>query len=254
MKPIDWIAILGALAWTPHLIGILKYWLLNSKIRIITQRSVEIGFTTFGSIFNLRLAFAVENKDIVISDVKVWLKHESGEERVLEWQGITQHLGKMKMPNAGDMPYEKEHSVLAIKLNQRDIEERFIRFQEPTFLALQSEYANKAIKRMEYLKAVGKYVPEEFLHEQEMADLYSFNKHAFPWKQGKYTVSIEIQSPEKFSLVDNHREFSLTPIDIERLEKNKEQLELDYKRIIIGVEEGDVSAIWQWCYPVLTVC
>src|SRR4030067_2916056 len=118
MKLIDWIAILGALAWTPHLIDGFKYWFLNSKIRIITQKSVEIGFTTFGSIFNLRLAFAVENKDIVISDIKVRLKHESGDERVLEWQGITQHLGKMKTPNAGDMPYEKEHSVLAIKLNQ----------------------------------------------------------------------------------------------------------------------------------------
>ena len=254
MKLIDWIAILGALAWTPHLIDVFKYWFLNSKIRIITQKSVEIGFTTFGSIFNLRLAFAVENKDIVISDIKVRLKHESGDERVLEWQGITQHLGKMKTPNAGDMPYEKEHSVLAIKLNQKDIEERLVRFQEPTFLASQSECASKAIKKMEYLKAVGKYDSEEFLHEPEMTDLYSFNKHAFPWKQGKYTVSIEIQSPERFSLVDNHREFSLTSIDIEKLEKNKEQLELDYKRIIVGMNEGDVNAIWQWCYPALTVC
>ena len=232
MKLIDWIAILGALAWTPHLIDVLKYFFLNSKVRIITQKSVEIGFTTFGSIFNLRLALAVENKDIVISDVKVRIKHESGDERVLEWQGITQHLGKMKTPNAGDMPYEKEHSVLAIKLNQKDIEERLIRFQEPTFLAAQNECASKAIKKMEYLKTVGKYDPKDFLHGPEMTDLYSFNKHAFPWKQGKYTVSIEIQSPERFSLVGNRREFSLTSIDIEKLEKNKEQLELGKRRFI----------------------
>jgi len=130
---IDWIAIFGALAWMPHLIGALKNLLLTSKIRIITQKSVEIGFTTFGSIFNLRIAFAVENKDIVISEIRVKIKHDSGEERLLEWQGITQQLGKMKIPNAGDMPYENEHSVLAIKLNQKDIEERLIRFQEPIF-------------------------------------------------------------------------------------------------------------------------
>tara|TARA_R110002095_G_scaffold103626_4_gene90832 strand:- start:47 stop:349 length:303 start_codon:yes stop_codon:yes gene_type:complete len=93
MKLIDWIAILGALAWTPHLVGIVKNWLTKSKVRIITQREVEIGFTTYGPIFNLRLAFSVENKDIVISDLKICVTHESGEERIFEWEGITQHMG-----------------------------------------------------------------------------------------------------------------------------------------------------------------
>lgn len=254
MQLIDWIAILGALAWMPHLIGAFKNLLLTSKIRIVTQKSVEIGFTSLGSIFNLRIAFAVENKDIVISEIKVRIKHDSGEERVLEWQGITQQLGTMKIPNAGDMPYEKIHSVLAIKLNQKDIEERFIQFQEPTHLASQIEYVNKANKKMAYLKAEGKYDPVKFLREQEMTDLYIFAKHAFPWKQGKYTVTIEMQSPERFSLVGNQRQFSLTSADIEKLEKNKDQLELDYRRIVVGMNEEDATAVWQWCNPVLTVC
>jgi len=119
VKIIDWLAILGALAWTPHLIGILNSWLTKSKIRIITQKNVEIGFTTFGQIFNLRLAFAVENKDIVITDLKVKLRHESGEEKTFEWQGITQQIGKMTMPDSGVMQQEKEHSVLAIKLKSK---------------------------------------------------------------------------------------------------------------------------------------
>ncbi len=251
MKLIDWIAILGALAWTPHLIILFKQWLLKSKIRIITQKSIEIGFTTYGSIFNLRLAFSVENRDIVVSDIKVRLKHESGEERLLEWQGITQHLGKMKTQYAGEMPYEKEHSVLAIKLNQKEIEERLIRFQEPAFLASQREYVNKAVKKMAYLKAEEKYDSVEFLREPEMTELYSFNKHAFPWKPGKYTVTIEIQSPENFTLVDNVREFSLTPIEVEKLELNKDQLEVDYRGMIVGANEDEDMANWQWCNPVL---
>ena len=90
MKLIDWIAVLGALAWTPHLIGMFKQWIIKSKIRVITHRNAEIGFTTFGPIFNIRLAFAVEHRDIVVSDLKIRLKHESGEEKVFEWQGITQ--------------------------------------------------------------------------------------------------------------------------------------------------------------------
>ncbi len=251
MKFIDWIAILGALAWTPHLIGLLKSWFQKSEIRIIAQKSAELGFTTYGAILNIRLAFAVKHKDIVVSDIKIRLKHESGEERIFEWQGITQHLGKMKMPDASEMPYEKEHNVLAIKLNQKDIEERFVRFQEPAFLNSQREYVNKSIKKMEYLKSEGKYKDDLFLRESEMTDLYSFNKHSFPWKQGVYTLTIEMQSPEDFMVVDNKFQFQLTPIDIEKLEKNKDQIQSDYRRMVIGLSDGESGVTWQWCNPLL---
>ena len=251
MKTIDYIAIFGALAWTPHLIILLKSWFFKSRVRIITQKNVQIGFTTFGPIFNLRLAFAVEHKDIVVSDIKVRVRHESGEEKIFEWQGITQHLGTMKTPNVGDMPYEKEQSVLAIKLNQKEIEERFIRFQDPIFIQEQRDLIDKSVKKLAYLQSEKKYEPEEFLRAEEMTDLYTFNNQAFTWKSGRYHTTIEIQSPEGFTLVDNEREFSLSPIDIERLEKNKEQLELDYKGIIVGYEDGQDNAVWQWCSPSL---
>lgn len=245
MKVLDWVAIIGALAWTPHLFILIKNWLTKPEVRIITQRSVEIGFTTFGSIFNLRIAFSVKNKDVVISDIKVRLKHESGEERLLEWQGITQHLGKMTMPN------EKEHSVLAIKLTQKEIEERLVRFQEPSFIESQRSHIQNAVKKMAYLKSENKFEANVFLREQEMADLYNFNKHAFPWKQGKYKAIIEVQSPEKLTLIDNTREFILTPLDIERLENNKVQLEIDYKGMMLGYDEELEKAQWQWCNPAL---
>jgi hypothetical protein len=248
MKFIDRLAILGALAWVPHLVGMVKDWLAKSKVRVITQRQVEIGFTTFGSIFNLRLAFSVENKDIVISEIKIRLIHESGEERIFEWQGITQHMGKMTLPGAQSMPFEKEQSVLAIKLNQKDIEERFVRFQEPAFLNKQLEFASKAAKKLSYLKAEDRYDAESFLREPEMIDLYNFNKHAFSWKSGNYKVAIEMQSPEEFDLVDNIRVFNLSPLDIEKLEKNKDFLEQDYKRIVLNEEE---KVVWQWCNPTL---
>ena len=247
MKGIDWIAIFGALAWTPHLVGLYKTWFLKSKVRIIAQKSLEIGFTTRGPILNIGLAFAVENKDIVVSDIKIRLKHHSGEERLLEWQGITQHIVKMKTPDLGEMPYEyeKEHSVLAVKLNQKDIEERSIRFQDPKFITSQREYINKAAKKMEYLKAEEKFTSDDFLREQEMTDLYSFFKHEFSWKQGRYIVAIEMKSPENFKVVDNIREFDLTAEDIERLERNKDQLESDYKRIFVGAPDPE-EASWQW--------
>ena len=84
-----------------------------------------------------------------------------------------------------------------------------------------------------------------------MTELYSFNKHAFPWKQGKYRVSVEIKSPEEFEIVDNEMEFLLNPIDVEELSKNKDLIEGEYRRMLIGTEEDEKDVVWQWRYPTL---
>ena len=252
MEIIDIVAILGALAWTPHLISIIKKWLTTSKIRVITQKHIEIGFTTFGPIVNIRLAFAVENKDSVVTDLKMKIIHESGEKKEFECQGITQQIGKMTMPDSGVMQQEKEHSVLAIKLNQSDIEERFMRFQEVTYIKIKKEYEDKALKRIAYLRSENKYDVTTFLREPEMTELYSFNKQAFLWKQGKYSIIIEMQSPTAFKIFDNKAEFNLTSQDVERLEKNKDYLEQDYKLMLAAKDDDDIDFNWQWRYPGLT--
>lgn len=251
MKLIDWIAIIGALAWTPHLIILLRTWLITAQIRVITHRVAEIGFTTNGPIFNLRLAFAVSRKDIVVSDLKIRVRHESGEEKIFEWQGITQQVAKMTAPDQSVMPFEKEQSVLAIKLSQKDVEERFIRCQDASYLASQQQYVNAAVKRMIYLRDEGKYEPTAFLREQEMIDLYNFSKHSFSWKSGKYEMAIEIKSPEPFTIVDNRRVFILSPLDVEKLDRNKGMLELDYKRVVTAIPDPKIE--WQWCNPVLSL-
>jgi len=252
MKPIDWLAILGALAWTPHLITLVRSWLIKPEIRVITPRSVSLGFTIYGSIFNLHLAFAVENKDIVISALKIKLKHETGGEKLFEWEGIQQQLMKMKAPDGTVLPYEKEQSVLAIKLNQKDIEERFIQFQESSFKNEKYEREIKGLKNISYLKSQGKYDPKEFMKSQDMQDLIGFIKQSFYWKVGTYKVTIEVESPEEFNITDNTYEFSLTPLDVEDLEKNKGLIEYDYKNILVPqANEEYEEIVWNWKNPAL---
>lgn len=248
MKLIDWVAILGALAWTPHLYYILKKALTKSEIRIITGKFGEIGFTTLGPIFNMRLAFSVKNHDIVISNIKVRISHENGEEKLFEWQGIRQNISTMTTPDGSILPNEKEHSVLAIKLKQYDIEERFIQFQEAAFINGKNDKELAANRRMGYLKHKGDYEDINFLDSQEMVDLYNYIKHSFSWKSGNYVATIEIDSPEKYSLIDNQYEFFLSSIDIEELEKNKGQVELSYQKL-----KPDKSNMvkWNWRNPPL---
>ena len=75
----------------------------------------------------------------------------SGEKRVFSWQGIIQRLGELRNPEGAPIPWEKEHSVLAIKLNQKEVEERLIRFQETDFHINKETYEAKSAKKLSYL-------------------------------------------------------------------------------------------------------
>ena len=249
LKIIDWVAILGALAWLPHLVAITRSYITKPEIRIITQKIAEIGFTTYGPIFNMRIAFSVENHDAVISNFKAKITHESGEEKLYEWQGLKQQVMKMHT-NDGSIPYEKENSVLAIKLNQKEVEERTIQCQEVSFIAGKRNIEDKAPKRLSFDRDQEDYDPAEFLKCQESIDVYNYIKHAFSWKSGKYTVVFELESPEKFNIVDNEYEFTLMAMDIEELERNKLSIEQDYMNTFIQTEDPAYREVrWNWRNP-----
>lgn len=249
---IDLVAIIGAGAWLPYLIKMYNQWRTKPEVRVITKRDAEIGFNALGPIFNVDLAFAVKHRDIVVSDLRMILKHEEGEEKVFECQGITQQLLTMTTPDSGAMPFEKNQSVLAIKLNQKEVEERLIRFQEASFIATKQEHVLKVGEKIAHLTTDdGTYNAENLLSTQEMKKLYTFNEQAFPWKKGKYTVTIKFNSPEKFELVDNVMEFSLLSLDIEGLVRNKDFIKLYYRRIFVGLAKDDKEIPWQWRYPAL---
>lgn len=251
MKIIDWIAILGALAWTPHLFSLIKSLFTKPEIRVITQKTAEIGFTTYGPIFNMRIAFSVKNHDVVISNFRVRITHESGEEKVFEWQGVRQQVMKMHTSD-GPIPYEKENSVLAIKLNQSEVEERIIQCQEVSFVAGKRSLEDKAIRKLSYDRVQTDYDPLNFLRSQDAVDVFNYIKHAFSWRAGKYKVVFELESPETFKLVDNEFEFSLLPMDVEELDKNKDFIEQEYVNNLVG--EGNDSykpVYWNWRNPLI---
>ena len=251
MTATDWIAIIGALAWLPPIVGAVRQWLTKPEVRIITQPAPEIGFTTFGPICNMRLAFSVKNKDLVVTGLKLVITHDSGESRIFEWRGITQKMGQMNYPAIGPVPFEKELNVLAMKLVERDIEERFVRFQETAFLQGKANVEKRASKRLAYLKQQGDLDRVAFLKSEEMADVYSCVKQGFSWKAGNYTVQFVLESPEKFEVSDDRYEFSLSPVEIEHLEANKRCIEQSYANEINPPEgeEKPEPVAWNWSNP-----
>jgi hypothetical protein len=252
MKILDWVAILGALAWLPHVIRYGHDYFSRPRVRIMTAPAPELGFTTFGPILNLRLAFVVETKDIVVSGLKIRLRHESGSEQSFVWQGHIQTLGTLSNPQVGNMPFEKESNVLALKARTVDVDERFIRFQNPNFIEGKQEKESKASSRLMYLQRQNSEIDiDAFLRSNKMTDLYSYIKRSFLWKEGSYTLTFELDSPQPFRISGNVYRFTLSPVDIEELEKNKEQVERDYRDRFISRKEGESALVWSWRYPQL---
>lgn len=251
MNLTDWAAIVGALAWLPPIFGGIRAWLRRPKLQVFTQPAPEIGFTTKGPILNMKLAFAVTNRDLVITGVRIHVTHESGEQISLAWQGIVQHMGSISYPQVGSAPFERESGVLALKVPQSSVEERFIRFQNPEFTAKLAEYDAVAVRRLVHLRKTSA-LDRSFLQAQEMSDVYSFIRHELPWKPGSYRVSILIESPEVFDVVGTEYEFSLSPLFIQRLHTNLEQVETYYAAEIFPEDDaGNKSPIarWDWVYP-----
>lgn len=253
MKAFEWIAIVGAFAWLPHIIAIVKEHITKPKIRVITAKTAELGFSTYGPILNLRVAFSVKSKDVVISGITIRLRHESGEEKLFTWHGVVQNMLQMNNPEFGPIPFEKELSVLAIKLTLKEVEERFIRFQESAYHVEKEVYESKAVKKLTYLQQRGDVDYDIFLQSQEMKELYSFIKHSFNWKSGKYTLSFEMESPAKFILNDNEYSFELNAIDIEQIERNTDLIERVYEYEIKPLKDGEKrqKLLWAWRNPVL---
>jgi hypothetical protein len=253
MTGFDIAAIVGALAWIPPVVIFVRGRIVTPVVEVITPRTIELGFSTFGPIINLHVAFVTSRKDLVVSDIRIRLKHESGETRIFSWQGIVQHLGRISNPGSGQLLSEKEQSVLAIKLNQRDVEERFIRFQEEAYQIKKASIEEKALKQLLHLRAAQGFTPSAYHQSMEAKELCSYVKQAFPWKQGRFELTFEMKSRQRFRLVRDHFTFELNQIDIDMLEKNRDMVEPEYRNLIgqgtPGFTPEHVS--WNWRYPSL---
>ena len=246
MDIFKWLAIIGALAWLPHLIKIIKEYFTKAEVRIICSKSPEIGFSIFGPIYNTRIAFSTKNKDIVLSNLTAEVSHESGEQKKFVWQGLVQNMFHMQYPEIGRVPAEKESEILALKVKTTEIEERLVRLQEISYINKRAELEQNTAKRIIYLKENENFSEDTIFASDEMKELISFIKHSQFWKSGNYKVKFTIESPESFSLLDNEYKFTLSPVDIDQLNKNKEMIEVYYRESFRNtkLEESDLHFNW----------
>jgi len=251
MSLIEVAAVVGALAWVPPIFSAVRNWITKPEIRIITGDTPEIGYTVLGPILNLQIALTVKHKDIVITGMRIHIRHETGEQALFSWQGVKQRLGTMTNAQLGVMPYEKDLNVLAMKVSLKDVEERLIQFRSPSFLSRKAELEAISFKKLAHLRQSNTFDGDGFLRSQEMADLYSYTRQSFSWKPGAYRLSVVLESPDEFTVLGDQYSFNLAPIQVKQLTDNLDIVEPSYASEILPAKVGEEpkKIEWNWVYP-----
>lgn len=232
ITPAEIAAYIGAAAWLPQI----GRWIYNAYIKpyviIVPENSVQIGFTTYGPIFNINLALASERKDAILNNITVKIKHESGDTHELKWMGMSETFSEINDSAGSRQVVSKNQGAIALKLSTITLTEKFIRFQDPLFQSSVRIPINELTNYQVYLKQNNKKYHDDLLKSKQFHDLILEMKKHFWWQAGKYEASFNVASPKDVKLKDNLFIFSLSQDDVDQLNKNVNQIKTDIENII----------------------
>lgn len=258
MNAMGWVAIVGAAAWTPQVITWVCRLLRKPKLSLHLHSQPQIGYTTLGPIFNVTCALLSEKKDAILNKFSATLRHDSGALHTFDWAGLSEDLSEIQNPIGPIMSIKKTSLPLVVKVLHTGVAQLFVRFLYEQFKVNLRKPSAPALDRFNFLKTSGKLKTEkdieDLVSEQVFADLLKVFSSEFIWRAGKYTVTFEFGSPNKFRYKKSEYTFELSQDDIDNLRKNIENIKLD---LIQSAKGGIISdykpkeIIWLWRNPEL---
>jgi hypothetical protein len=254
----DWVAIIGAAAWTPQIITWLYRFFSKPKISLHLHPQSEIGYTIFGPIFNVTLAILSEKKDATLNKISVLIKHENGASYAFDWTGLSEDLSEIQNPLGPTLSIKKTFLPLVVRVLHTGVAQVFVRFQCESFKAKYKEVFNLALEKFQLLKRSGKLKTEQdidaLITEKEFDDIIKLLNAEFIWRSGNYTIVFEFKSPSKFAYKKEEYTFNLSQDDIDDLKSNINKIKLDIiqnakKEIFPDFESEAIT--WTWKNPAL---
>jgi hypothetical protein len=253
MTSTDIIALVGAAAWLPQIATWVYRVVARPRVRIIPDKEVQIGFTTYGPIFNLRVGLAVERKDAIVDGVFVELTHESGATHRLDWVGMIETFSQIIGPAGIRQSVERESPPIALKLSTNALQEKLIRFQESKFHDSKRPLESAVSNHLNYLRSRTENFRKETLNSKETQALLDFYRQAFWWKAGAYRVVFGVSSPDRASIKNEIYTFSLSQSDVDGLSSNVNTVKMDLEALLNSDLEGFKHPVIPWSWKNLTL-
>ena len=133
ITPTDILAIIGALSWSYPLVTWLDKRLTKTQLEVLNHKQLQIGYTSFGPIINIDLAFSAAKEDAFVKEVTIILKHESHQTENFKWEWFEENLMEVQMPDTGGIvPYKKSQKAIALKVITNTLTEKKV-FSETRF-------------------------------------------------------------------------------------------------------------------------
>ena len=233
MTPAEIAAYIGAAAWLPQIATWIYRKFVQSVVTIVPDKYAEVGFTAFGPIFNVRMAFSAENKDLIVDGFELLLRHSDGDTRTLRWSGLSETFSEITDAAGNRQVVGRDQTPIALKIGTESLLEKFVRFQEPRYHETDRPVMSSLIAHFNFLKrsSPGDYVAQT-LSSKELFAVLETRQKSFWWKPGRYQITLQLSSPKKFQLTHSQFHFELTSVDIDRLKQNVATLDSDLGNVI----------------------
>ena len=249
MKPEEIAAYIGAAAWLPQ-IGVWIYrGLVKPRLRVVPDQFAQVGFTSYGPIFNLRMAFFVEHRDIIIDGIELAVRHEDGESRTFRWAGLGETFSEITDESGKKQIVSRDQSPIAIKVSIQALLDRFVRFQEPRYSLADRLAMQVLVEHFNYQKQT---TPDRFVTEvlasKEFYAAIEGRQKWFWWKPGHYEVVLKPSSPQAFKLTEPSFAFDLSSIEVDQLRQNLPIIDTELRNTISSNLPAFTPQpfVWQW--------
>jgi hypothetical protein len=258
MNTMNWVAIIGAAAWTPHIIEWLYKFFTRPKITLYPHKNPSIGYTIFGPIINIDLALLSGNREITLNNFSINIKHENGAEFTFDWNGLSESLSEIQGPSGLPTSIKKEYLPLVVRIVPLGLAQALVRYQYEPFKRKYRDAVQAVDSRFLALRKAGKINTEKDIDgltsEREVSELFDLINSEFIWVAGNYTLMFDFKSPSKFSYVKKKYTFSLTQEDVDELRKNIDGIKLSLAETAktIALKDYEAKEIsWIWRNPEL---
>ena len=233
MTPAEIAAYIGATAWLPQIATWLYRKFVQPVVTVVPDRYAEVGFTSFGPIFNMRMVFSAENRDLIVDGFELLLQHSDGDNYTLRWSGLSETFSEITDAAGNRQVMSRDQTPIALKIGTESLIEKFVRFQESRYHETDRPVTSNLIAHFNFLKQSNPtdYVAQT-LSSKELFAVLETRQKSFWWKPGRYQITIKLSSPKKFKLTHSQFYFELTSIDIDRLKQNVATVESELRDLI----------------------
>jgi hypothetical protein len=246
------ISLVGAAAWIPHLLFMLKKWLTKPVLTIMPSSTCEVGFTQLGPVLNIRMAITADHQSILVDGIEFEVSHDSGATYLFRWHEIA-NQNSMEIGQKPLIQDQKPAAIeaIALKILPDDLKEVLLRCRLKEHMEAHDLWIRAFNKERRRLSNNNKYDPLDFYSTKMVQDMQAFMKSQMIWRSGAYEVRSLVHTRSAAVKDIPLLEFSLSNDDIALLQANHDNLPRYLRNLCVEntPQENQFQPFeWNWLY------